>query len=1126
MKIYIPIIVLLTGVVSNAIADDTEIFVDSPTGRAQVLIVFDTSGSMAWDTEPERDPYDPSIDYPQQGDIDTSRIYWSSNGDYPASGSNNWMEANKNNCNDSLSPLEITGKYLGNLVQFKEWTEVVWVRSGRGWWSSWEQVEVDRKEWIGFDSDDHYNYFDCQQDYTNEDPVNPGDSYSDGFPIDDVDGGNTTNINESNVSWRGPYTLFTGNYLNWYYNTDLIEEPRPRIDVAKEVISSLVLENTSIDFGLNVFNQSGNGGRIVKKIEVMDNAARQDFVGTNINSLIASGSTPLCESTYEAYRYLTGLGLQWGDDMSSPSPPRDTSAEAGGVYLAPELTCGDQLYVILMTDGVPTSDTGANDLIKNLTGKSCIAYPSSNNDTENCLPQLAEYMANLGGNSGYTGTPVKTYTIGFNLDEDQILDDTARLGGGQAYAANTADELTRAFEGVFLDILASTSRFTAPSIATNAFSRVRSIDDAYIAAFIPQSTPRWPGNLKKLHIGEDTILEDKNGQAAIDPGTGQIRDTSTTFWSTEVDGSSVELGGAGGQLISGNIEDRSLYTNSDSNGGLEAFNASNNNLSKEMFGAENSDELKDIINWSMGWDIQDENDDGEDDDARPWILGDILHSKPLAINYGAVNGHSNDDPDIRLVFGTNAGFLHMISTDTGKEDWAFFPVEIADVPKVLFYNNSLNAHPYGVDGQVSLFLDDSNLDGTITSSEKAIIMFGLRRGGENYYAMDVTNPDSPVLLWSLSNVLSEFAELGQTWSKPQLVRIAGYDNPVAIFGGGYDENKDGVDSNGDPTIGDSDAFGRGVFIIDLISGALVQSFTPGSNSSQNITVGIEDSIPASVQTMDSDGDGFVDRIYAADTGGNIWRIDMPGHTIPSDGGTWSIFKFAELGGDSVATDRRFHNQPDVLQTIYNGLSYDAVVIGSGDRPHPNEEGVDNMFFMLKDTQILTSCHGDDSVAGCNTAIPEAIVVSDLYDATGDLIQTSTDDAQQAEVDALMAANGWFINLLGGGEKNLGKASTAGGMVVFTTYSPGVESVEECSIAAGQQLVYAINLHDATAMIWGEDADGRSKTLLGSGIFGEAGTYYGEDGITQIIGLLNEDHIDTNFSLQSYRTHWYEQSEDQ
>ena len=313
-----------------------------------------------WDWKPAK-----KAPYPKQGTIETDRIYWSTDTNYPSKNSNNWMLASNNNCNDSYIPLEDTGKYQGNLVQFREWTETVWVRKG---WFNWKKKVIERRKWVKLDNDDHYNNFECQQDFSQEDPTNPPSGFPDGYPKKDVEGGNTSNIAESDASWRGPYMLYTGNYLNWYHNPDLIPEPKARMEVAKKVIGDLVIQNTSIDFGLMVFNNGANGGRVAKKIEYMDNETRDSFVETNINSLVAKGSTPLCETMYEAYLYLSGLKVKWGDDLDWAVPPRDLSAESGGYYLDPELTCGDQLYIILMTDGEPTSDLSANGLIKQLAG--------------------------------------------------------------------------------------------------------------------------------------------------------------------------------------------------------------------------------------------------------------------------------------------------------------------------------------------------------------------------------------------------------------------------------------------------------------------------------------------------------------------------------------------------------------------------------------------------------------------------------------------------------------------------------------------------------------------------------------------------------------------------------------
>lgn len=76
------------------------------------------------------------------------------------------------------------------------------------------------------------------------------------------------------------------------------------------------------------------------------------------------------------------------------------------------------------------------------------------------------------------------------------------------------------------------------------------------------------------------------------------------------------------------------------------------------------------VNWLYGYDVDDDDNDSTTDDARVDIMGDPLHSKPLALNFG-----SEGVPDIRIFIGTNQGLFHMFK-DQGNEvseTWAFLP---------------------------------------------------------------------------------------------------------------------------------------------------------------------------------------------------------------------------------------------------------------------------------------------------------------------------------------------------------------------------------------------------------------------------------------------------------------------
>ena len=73
-----------------------------------------------------------------------------------------------------------------------------------------------------------------------------------------------------------------------------------------------------------------------------------------------------------------------------------------------------------------------------------------------------------------------------------------------------------------------------------------------------------------------------------------------------------------------------------------------------------------------------------------------------------------------------------------------------------------------------------------TAGDKAYLYLTARRGGRFIYALNVTNPTAPKLLWKRTNADTGFAELGQTWSELKVGRIRGQTDPVVIFGLGYD----------------------------------------------------------------------------------------------------------------------------------------------------------------------------------------------------------------------------------------------------------------------------------------------------------------------------------------------------
>jgi len=704
---------------------------------------------------------------------------------------------------------------------------------------------------------------------------------------------------------------------------------------ARKIIIDLINDNPSVDFALQIFNNnyySGkNGGRIIAGfndlsipanktalLDLLDN----DTNNTNNNyKSLKESHTPLCEALYETYRYLSGGNVYYG--IQNTHSPK--SITLSGKYTSPFLgiSCNKEITIIYITDGQPTRDTNADTKIKTLTGTSnSDAYEV--NGTRNFLGVLGSWMGKRNwhtpGPSLIADTPtdkvvasVKIHTVGFgsitsNAETVGLLKLAARDGelkqdkagyhstpaGGEYHQASTAGALKTALKNVIAEVL-DTSTLTSASVSANSADRTQTLDSVYYGLFEPSTAARWQGNLKKYKIVNGAQVDAKDNPAIN--SAGDFDENAQSFWSSTVDGNDVSKGGVAEMLRAMNTVDRTLLTDIKGVGLLTEFSYAEiiakyttSAALTTQFGIDPSEvsDISDHIKWAMGVDVDDDDKDTSTTDVRSDVFGDPLHSKPIVINYGA-----GIKP--RIVIGTNAGVLHMFEDDAAsnkvKEIWAYLPKELFKNIKPLRENViAISNKIYGLDGEITLHINDINKDGIVNGSDSAWLFFGLRRGGRSYYALDITTPDSPELLWH-QDASGDFAKLGQTWSRPQVVRSAynktDSDKLVVIFGGGYDTKKDATG----PNVNNDDNARTGALIFKQETGA-------------------KNGIASSIAVLDSDNDALVDRLYVGDTGGNVWRIDMPDDTSAHT----SIIKLASVGGTTNPNDRRFFNKPSIVRT--------------------------------------------------------------------------------------------------------------------------------------------------------------------------------------------------------------------
>jgi Tfp pilus tip-associated adhesin PilY1 len=283
--------------------------------------------------------------------------------------------------------------------------------------------------------------------------------------------------------------------------------------------------------------------------------------------------------------------------------------------------------------------------------------------------------------------------------------------------------------------------------------------------------------------------------------------------------------------------------------------------------------------------------------------------------------------------------------------------------------------------------------------------------------------------------------IGQTWSTPQVAKVNGYkasgvSKPVVIVGGGYDTCDD-ADS---ATPSCSSPKGAAIYVLDADTGAVIKTFTTLSDGTS-----IRRSVAADISMIDIDSDGIVDYAYAADTGGNVYRITFPSSATSSS--DWTIKRVAYTNVTPSDSHRKFLFAPGLLS--YKGDVYVAIV--SGDREHPLAASYPYTTPVVNRAYVYL----DD---------PSRTEETDL-DGTKMLDKSATTpDCSSPGILPGGTNYGWHMDLKAGtGEQGVTTALIFGGMVTFSTNRP-TGSSETCSTSLGEARGYFVNLLNGSGAI--------------------------------------------------------------
>lgn len=836
-----------------------------------------------------------------------------------------------------------------------------------------------------------------------------------------------------------------------------------------------------------------------KEIVYGDAANPANQTGTKEAGSITPGSgsyyqTPITETCQKNYIVL----------LSDGAPQLDYISEARRQSLSNTFAFGE-----CNTD----PDPGMAVLTLSEYNKNAATSIASTND--NCLDELAEWGNNNDIAEKEFAYPshegvqtVTTYTVGFDFDltdpdlvaAEQLMRDTATRGGGSFYVADDQTSLNQAFAAIVAEILAVNSTFSSPAVSVNAFNRATNLDDLYFTLFKPALGEHWEGNFKKFKLEFDAttgdpFIADQTGSAAIDNTTGFFTDTSSSYWTQAADspdGSETAVGGAASrQIVPGGATGRKVYTMTaaytDDGSGVMTLSAiesdlttaenrlveSNTDVTETMLDIVGALPLigitpyrTSLIDWASGIDVLDQDVDGSVVDARR-IMGDPLHAEPGLVQYGLTGADADgngfpDDADLVAYVATNDGYIHAVNTLTGLENFVFVPQEMLPKLDNIFQDTGVNGKQYGLDGNVIPWMNDDDGDGYINDGgDTAYLYFGMRRGGRDIYSLDVTDRDLPKLRWKIEGGVGDYAELGQTWSTVNVEKILIDDTErtVLIFGGGYDTGQDTALTR---TV---DSEGRGVFIVDAITGALL--WRAGINTDTNADLQLDDmkySIPARIKPLDIDGDGYIDRLYTGDMGGQLWRFDIDNVSNTTAGGLSVVGGvLADLATDgSVNTARRFYYPPDVALIVQEGQPpFISVVAASGYRAHPLNSDIQDRMYMIRDFDVYTS---PDFASASYTPVVEA----DLFDTTSNDIGSTDTATRNTALTSLSTAAGWYISLQQSdgsfvGEKGLSEPLILGGVAIMTTFIPASAGINlsACKANDGTGSLYFVNVTNGT-----------------------------------------------------------------
>jgi type IV pilus assembly protein PilY1 len=513
-----------------------------------------------------------------------------------------------------------------------------------------------------------------------------------------------------------------------------------------------------------------------------------------------------------------------------------------------------------------------------------------------------------------------------------------------------------------------------------------------------------------------TPATDINGDGAVDAldcTAPQVFDSATTACKAAINNTCV---GTLPPMVSATGDTRTIYTANSTGTALIPFDASYAAANPANFSAAHISGLSqwssftpaqqtaaagtNLINYLRGQNGYEEN--RTSNPVANWlyrdrnaVMGDALESQPTFI---AAPTFSYSDPGYSsfvtanasrpgtVYIGTNDGMLHAFAASNGVERWAYVPSAVIPNMWHLADFNYGSQHVNFVNGSpVVSDICTANCTNAATAVWRTIIVGGLNAGGREYYALDITDPTAPSLLWEFTPAID--ANLGYSFGRPVVTKLQN-GTWVVLVSSGYDNgtlSADNLTANSPA----GDGMGH-LYVLNAATGSIISNISDNTGSAATPSGFAKFNAYSAVAGTNQAG-----LVYGGDLLGNVWRFDINTAATP--------FKFAVLKDPSGAT------QPITVAPTLGAINgVNIIFVGTGKYLEAADLGNTQVqtIYGIEDNNVTTTFNNPAGSPRSSTTL-----VQQTLSAATNGVRTDTNNAV-----SMPPASGWYVDLPDTGER--------------------------------------------------------------------------------------------------------------